>query len=238
MINKLVVICVQGLRKITDTSRRVSITGIRTGYLQYARHSRFHYRIGCDVRWLLDFTTLYRLLTSTLKSEHVWETSATQVIPKDSLFYPFPVFLSKTFHQCYRPFLVSSKLTSFLNLIPDSFDEGSICREAFTFREQRNCEHQYLEQIRTFIFVHIRPKTRSLYSSVSTVTRLRAGWPGLDTRQGTRFSIQWVEGALYRGVKRPGREADHSFQNAWSYTSTPSPVFKMRCLGTGCVFVA
>jgi len=39
--------------------------------------------------------------------------------------------------------------------------------------------------------------------------------------------IQWISGALSLGVKRPGREADHSpsssseVKNAWSYTSTP-----------------
>jgi hypothetical protein len=39
--------------------------------------------------------------------------------------------------------------------------------------------------------------------------------------------IQWVPGALYLGVKRPGREADHpplssaEVMNAWRYTSTP-----------------
>jgi hypothetical protein len=39
--------------------------------------------------------------------------------------------------------------------------------------------------------------------------------------------IRWVPGALSLGVKRPGREADHSIpysaevKNAWSYTSTP-----------------
>jgi hypothetical protein len=39
--------------------------------------------------------------------------------------------------------------------------------------------------------------------------------------------IQWVPGILSLGVKRPGREADHSppppiveVRNAWSYTST------------------
>jgi hypothetical protein len=40
--------------------------------------------------------------------------------------------------------------------------------------------------------------------------------------------IQWVPGALSSGVKRPGREADHSppssdeVKNAWGYTSTPN----------------
>jgi hypothetical protein len=39
--------------------------------------------------------------------------------------------------------------------------------------------------------------------------------------------IQWVPEALSLGVKRPGREADHSppssaeVKNAWSYISTP-----------------
>jgi hypothetical protein len=42
-----------------------------------------------------------------------------------------------------------------------------------------------------------------------------------------RYPIQWIPGALYLGVKLPGREADHSppssaeVKNAWSYTSTP-----------------
>jgi hypothetical protein len=40
-------------------------------------------------------------------------------------------------------------------------------------------------------------------------------------------SYQWVSGALSLGVKRLGREAEHSppssaeVKNAWSYTSTP-----------------
>jgi hypothetical protein len=58
------------------------------------------------------------------------------------------------------------------------------------------------------------------------VTKLRAGRPGFDSRQGLGiflFStasrpavgpsqplIQWVPGVLFLGVKRPGREADHS----------------------------
>jgi hypothetical protein len=48
--------------------------------------------------------------------------------------------------------------------------------------------------------------------------------------------IQWVLGALSLGVKRPGREADHSPQfsaevkNAWSYTSTPQYIFMAWCL--------
>jgi hypothetical protein len=40
----------------------------------------------------------------------------------------------------------------------------------------------------------------------------------------------------FSGVKRPGREANHSppssaeFKNAWSYTSTPQYVFMVWCL--------
>jgi hypothetical protein len=43
----------------------------------------------------------------------------------------------------------------------------------------------------------------------------------------THPPIQWVPGALPLGVKRPGREADHSppssaeVKNTWSYISTP-----------------
>jgi hypothetical protein len=43
----------------------------------------------------------------------------------------------------------------------------------------------------------------------------------------TQPPIQWVPEALSLGVKRPGRETDHSplssaeVKNAWSYTSTP-----------------
>jgi len=43
-------------------------------------------------------------------------------------------------------------------------------------------------------------------------------------------------GGPYPGVKRPGREADHSppssaeVKNAWSYTSTPPHVFMTWCL--------
>jgi hypothetical protein len=43
----------------------------------------------------------------------------------------------------------------------------------------------------------------------------------------TQPPIQWVPGSLSLGVKRPGREADHSppssaeVENVWSYTSAP-----------------
>jgi hypothetical protein len=43
----------------------------------------------------------------------------------------------------------------------------------------------------------------------------------------TQTPIQWIPGALSLGVKRSGREADHSppssaeIKNAWRYISTP-----------------
>jgi hypothetical protein len=49
-------------------------------------------------------------------------------------------------------------------------------------------------------------------------------------------SIQWIPGTLSLGIKRPGRESDHSppfsaaFKNAWRYTSTPQYVFMPWCL--------
>jgi hypothetical protein len=48
--------------------------------------------------------------------------------------------------------------------------------------------------------------------------------------------IQWVPGPLSLGIKRPGREADHSppssaeVKNTWSYTSTPQYVLVAWCL--------
>jgi hypothetical protein len=62
----------------------------------------------------------------------------------------------------------------------------------------------------------------------TTVTRTALG--------PTQPPIQWVPEALSLGVKRPGREADHSppysaeVKNAWSYTSTPQYVFIAWCL--------
>jgi hypothetical protein len=51
----------------------------------------------------------------------------------------------------------------------------------------------------------------------------------------TQPPIQWVPGALSLGVKRPGREADHSpsfsaeVKTEWSYTSTPQYAFMVWC---------
>jgi hypothetical protein len=61
-------------------------------------------------------------------------------------------------------------------------------------------------------------------SSVGIVTRLQAGQPRFDSRQGpTQPPIQWVP---WPEVNRPGREADHSYpssakvKNACSYATT------------------
>jgi hypothetical protein len=46
----------------------------------------------------------------------------------------------------------------------------------------------------------------------------------------TQPPIQWVPGAISPGIKRPGREADHSpltsaeVKEIWIYTSTHSPI--------------
>jgi hypothetical protein len=58
----------------------------------------------------------------------------------------------------------------------------------------------------------------------------------LITNTPTQSLIQWVPEAVFPGIKRPGREADHSppsgadVKNAWSYTSTPPYVFVTWCL--------
>jgi hypothetical protein len=85
-------------------------------------------------------------------------------------------------------------------------------------------------------------------SSVSMVTNLRAGRLGFDSLQGQGISLlatgvsrltlgsiqspmQWVPASLSMGVKRPGREGDHSIssraevKNAWTNTSTTQYVF-------------
>jgi hypothetical protein len=52
----------------------------------------------------------------------------------------------------------------------------------------------------------------------------------------TQPPIKWVLESLSLGVKRSGREADHSppssadVKNAWSYTSVPQYIFMVWCL--------
>jgi hypothetical protein len=92
-------------------------------------------------------------------------------------------------------------------------------------------------------------------SSVSIATRLRAGRSGrldFDSRGGGRnFSVHHPvkngsgihpasypmgTGDSFPGVKRLGREANHSpqssaeFKNTWTYTSTPPYAFTAWCL--------
>jgi hypothetical protein len=87
---------------------------------------------------------------------------------------------------------------------------------------------------------------RSWGISVSIMTRLRAGRPGFYSWQNKYFysspphpdrlwgspsllSIEYQ--GLFPGLKRPGREADHSppssaeIKNAWSYTSTVTRLY-------------
>jgi hypothetical protein len=69
-----------------------------------------------------------------------------------------------------------------------------------------------------------RGKIFLLYSSSSPVLRL------------TQLPIQWVQGDLSPGIKRPGREADHSLRtgvevkNTWIYTPIPAYVVMIWCL--------
>jgi len=56
----------------------------------------------------------------------------------------------------------------------------------------------------------------------------------------TQPSIQWIPRALSLGVKRLGREVDHSSPstaevNAWNYTSTPPIRLHGVVLSTGCI---
>jgi hypothetical protein len=54
--------------------------------------------------------------------------------------------------------------------------------------------------------------------------------------ESTKPPVQWVPGALSPGVKRTGREADHSpptsdeVKKMWIYTSTPPYAFMAQCL--------
>jgi hypothetical protein len=57
----------------------------------------------------------------------------------------------------------------------------------------------------------------------------------------TQPPVQWVQGALSSGVKRPGREADHSspsakVKNAWRYTSTPIRLITLCVTCHYCIF--
>jgi hypothetical protein len=90
-------------------------------------------------------------------------------------------------------------------------------------------------------YIGTRRKMASWGSSVGIVTRLRAGRPGFDSRNGMEFSYSSIhpdwfcgpplllsDGYKWLFLRRwLGREADHSppssaeAKNSWSYTSTP-----------------
>jgi hypothetical protein len=98
----------------------------------------------------------------------------------------------------------------------------------------------------TLILRTAQPPTRN--PVLAEIQRWTTGWTigvlGFDSRWGlgiflfttvsrralgtTQPPIQWVQGVLSLGVKRPGREAGHSppssaeVKNTWSYTSTPN----------------
>jgi hypothetical protein len=87
-------------------------------------------------------------------------------------------------------------------------------------------------------------------SAKRLATDWKIGFLGFDSRRGlgifsfttvsrtalgpTHPPIQWIPGALPLGVKRPGREADHSppsraeIKNAWSYSSTSA--IRLHCV--------
>jgi hypothetical protein len=108
-------------------------------------------------------------------------------------------------------------------------------KEYISFREIMNLSYILIFSLLTS---RLEQWLLSRYSS-----GLRAGRSGFDFRRElgiflfttvsrtglgpTQPPIQWVPRALSLGVKRPGREADHSppssaeVKNAWSYTSIP-----------------
>jgi hypothetical protein len=106
-------------------------------------------------------------------------------------------------------------------------------------------------------YINIIIKFHSRGSSVSIVSWLRAGRSGFDLRQRQRIfllaaasrpalgpsqpPVQWIPGVLSPGVKRPGRDADHSphlvprLSRNRSYTSSP-PCASMACSGITSLF--
>jgi hypothetical protein len=96
--------------------------------------------------------------------------------------------------------------------------------------------------------LHLVPRSKNEWSYTSTPLM---AWCTVKNNPGTAlilplpcserlwdptYPIRWVPGAISVGVKRSGREADHSrpssaeVQNAWSHTSTPQYVFMVWCL--------
>jgi hypothetical protein len=101
-----------------------------------------------------------------------------------------------------------------------------------------------VENLPQYRFVHHKPHKLSRYSEWLRAERPkgRSSSPGkvknfhfsMSSRPDLGFTqppIQWVLGALSPGVKRLGREADHSslasaeVKKTWIYTSTPPYAF-------------
>jgi hypothetical protein len=140
-----------------------------------------------------------------------------------------------------------------LNLtFPTSF---TIKRELNQRERARQCVNTLFVHSQNLVFIEDEgvwkwdPGWRSRYSDWLRAGRTRDGSssPGrvkkflfsTSFRPGmgpTQPPIQWVPGALFSGVKRPGREADHSapttaeVKKIWIYTSTPPYAFMALCL--------
>jgi hypothetical protein len=102
-------------------------------------------------------------------------------------------------------------LTLCIRSIPEELQDGN-CEELFYFRNTRN-----LRNCHTFIRLKIKhPPEQLKYFHIF---------------QYFHFPIQWVQGVLSPGVKRPGRETDHSppasteVKKMWIYTFTPPYAF-------------
>jgi hypothetical protein len=108
--------------------------------------------------------------------------------------------------------------------------------------EDITLHNRWCENVKSYamIFYFINPRQRSRYSDW-----LWAGWPrGWSSISGrvknflfsTQPPIQWVPRTFFLGVKRLGREADHSppasaeVKKMWIYTSTPPHAFMAWCL--------
>jgi len=99
--------------------------------------------------------------------------------------------------------------------------------------------HEFSVRVTRNINLTLYEACRSQGSSVSTVNVLRTGRPGFDSRQGQGLYLFSTASRPPNqgepGVKRPGRESDHSppysakVKNVWSYISTP-PYVLMACL--------
>jgi hypothetical protein len=104
----------------------------------------------------------------------------------------------------------------------------TVTRESFYFLRGTAREPGYRSRYSDWLWA-ARPRGRS--SSPDRVKNFLFSTSSRPALWFTQLTIQWVSGALYSGVKRPGREADHSpptsaeVKKTWVYTSTPSYAF-------------